>query len=180
MNLQHGQDTPPRAQAHTFQVIQPGDRPRFDLGQPYVLRQIIPSAPAIPGTDMGDQQGGPYYLQRSGRWMCDWRQVTAARYSRECAEFYQRQLEQHGSAPIEIVDANTMEARLQVMRVVRREMEETLPRADFIALCKRIDALPEELFANAASALATTGTLDCPTILAVTGLGQTQRAAAHG
>lgn len=180
MNLQHEQATPPRAQDRTFQMIQPDDRPRFDLRQPYVLRQIIPSAAAIPGSDTGDQQGGPHYLQRSGRWMSDWRQVTAARYSREYAEFYQRQFAQDGSAPVEIVDANAMEARLQVMLVVRREMEDTLPRADFLALCKRIEALPEELFANAARTVATTGTLECPIILAVTGLGQTDRAAAHG
>ncbi|MGF6440075.1 hypothetical protein [Paraburkholderia youngii] len=179
MNLQQQRDSEPQATVGAFQVIRAGDRHRFELQQPYVLQQIVPSAAAIPGTDMGDQQGGAYYLQRSGHWSGDWRQVTAARYSREIAEVYQRQIAEHDTVNVEIVDANAMEARLQVMRAVGREMEETLPRATFIDLCKRIDALPEELFANAAHTLAKTGMLECPTILAVTGLGQQERAAAH-
>lgn len=153
--------------AQPFQVVKPGARTRFDLERPYVLSHHIPHAPAIPGTDMGDQAGGPRYWQRSHAW--GWSTSEAIRYTEEGAQLERDRL---GGDGIDVVDANVMEARAQVMIAVGRAFEETLPRSEYLAVCDRVRSLPDEHFARVVRDLATTGLLRDALILSTSGLGE--------
>jgi len=153
----------------SFQVAMPGDRRKFDQAQPSLLKLHVPYSAAISGTDMGEQLGGIHYWKRGGGWgggLSD-----AARYTEDVAEWRRQRLVEQGCVGVEVVDANVLEARVQVMIAVGREMEETLPRAEYLALRERIESLPDEVFAKAVPDLAKTGELTEPSILSVSRLG---------
>lgn len=152
------------------QVIQGTTTGDFDHQQPFVLMQVVPFSPAVPGTDMGDQHGGRHYLQRSGSWSQSWRGKGAARYSREVAEKYRQQMTDSGLKGVQIVDANVLAARLHVMLAVSRLCTEGIEGADYLERCSRLEAISDERFAEAAKGLALDGMLSDPFILGVSGL----------
>jgi len=162
------QEQPPK-QLLAYRVVKQEDRRRFDLSQPSVLKLDIPYSAEMPGTDMGEQVGGIHYLKRGGGWGGGL--LTAARYTVEGAELHRQSLLKEGCVGVEVVDANVLEARVQVMIAVAREMEETLSRAEYLALRERIKSLPDEIFAKAVPDLVKTGDLAEPLILSVSRLG---------
>lgn len=152
------------------QIVKPGATTRFDLRYPYILAHEIPYAPAIPGTDMGEQMGGTFYWKRGGG---PWNQSTseAQRYPEDMAKKEQARLITAGCADVELVDANVIEARVHVLGAVCRMSEDVLSRNELIGLIGRVRAIPDDCYARAVPDLAKHGTLTEPLILAVTGLG---------
>ncbi|CAE6795280.1 hypothetical protein R70006_05043 [Paraburkholderia domus] len=152
-----------------YQVVKPGVKTGFDLQRPYVLKHHIPYAAAISGSDMGTQEGGDFYWKRTQAWGWSWSE--AGRYSEEGAIWERDRLIGNGCAGVDLENANILEARLQVMMAIGRETE-SLPRAEYLALVKRVRALPDELFAAAVPDLAASGELTEASILAVSGLSE--------
>ncbi|MFP3637685.1 hypothetical protein [Paraburkholderia sp. SIMBA_054] len=149
-------------------IVKPGAQSQFDLRRPFVLKHHIPYAAAVPGTDMGEQIGGDYYWGLSS-WTS--RRQDAQRYTGDSARTEQARLAERGTVGVELEDANVLEARLLVMTAVSRANDEVLPRDDFLALLRKVAAIPDEHFANAVADLDSRGDLTEPTILAISGLG---------
>lgn len=154
----------------SVQIVKPDATSRFNLRYPYILAHEIPYAPAIPGTDMGEQMGGTYYWKRGGG---PWNPSAseAQRYSEDIARKEQARQKAVGKTDVELVDANVLEARLCVMVAVGRMSEDVLPRSALKDLFNRVRAIPDEYYARAVPDLAKHGTLTDPLILTVTGLG---------